>query len=199
MGTLPPPGRIQKPHFNSPQRHKQPPALRQPVVSRSGPPTAGTSRRNTAVRHHRHFNAPGLAIAAAQPDVLEDKARKMLNRVQNRFNLQLHRWSFGFIGLFVSPNGRINPRPVFFCPKRAILPRGSGDRALQEGNLSTEPSVDCGCIRPARASNRGRTCSVAMPSQAMVQSEKLTNPFGRQTAIFIPRLPTNCATHPAIF
>jgi hypothetical protein len=30
----------------------------------------------------------------------------------------------------------------------------------------------------------------------MVQSEKLTTPFGRQAAIFMPRLPTNCATDP---
>jgi predicted GH43/DUF377 family glycosyl hydrolase len=30
----------------------------------------------------------------------------------------------------------------------------------------------------------------------MLQSEKLTNPFGRQAAIPIPCLPTNCATQP---
>src|SRR5204863_9374751 len=96
-----------------------------------------------------HFNAqapPGTA----QPHVLVNKAAKMLNAVQDRLNFQLHGWSFGLV-CSIAGSKRLNKlgTSFFAVGHCATLPCGSGDRALQECNLSTGPSVDCSdCIPP---------------------------------------------------
>src|SRR5207247_2633020 len=76
---------------------------------------------------------------------------------------------------------------------------GSGDRALQECNLSTEPSVDCASIPPGPSDCLGRDDRIHFrdaPPQATVQSEKLIlYSVGRQAA-FISKSPTNPATEP---
>lgn len=67
------------------------------------------------------------------------------------------------------------PKTSFVLPTaRAILPRGSGDRALQECNLSTEPSMDCSdCIPPGPGTRLGRVFASWDASASHGQSEKL--------------------------
>jgi hypothetical protein len=62
---------------------------------------------NARVRQDDNLNVPGLAIPLTfQPDVLINKSWKMLNGVQNRLNLQWHRWSwvrgFAFFSQFTN-------------------------------------------------------------------------------------------------
>jgi len=50
------------------------------------------------VRIQRDFDAAGPPVPVTlEPDVLKNKSRKMLNGVQNGLNLQLHRWSLGWL------------------------------------------------------------------------------------------------------
>jgi len=101
--------------------------------------------------------------------------------------LQLHGWSLGLFCSIDLNTDCHNPRPAFFHPFGAFLSRnplivfscGLGDRALQECNLSTKPSVDCS-IRipsgPGKNSDR-----ISAPKDAIAshgQSEKL-NPHSR--------------------
>jgi hypothetical protein len=89
-----PPGGIEKPCHNPPQGWKEKPALRQPVITRSGLETAGTLGRDGRVRLDGDFDTTGLAIAmAVEADVSENESGKTLNHVQNGLNLQLNSWS----------------------------------------------------------------------------------------------------------
>jgi hypothetical protein len=98
LRAVDPPGGVEEPRHDAPQRHKEPPALRQAVIARSGPQAAGTLGRDAAVGLDRDSEAPGLAVGmAVEADVLENKAGKMLKGVQNGLNLQLHRWSSGLM------------------------------------------------------------------------------------------------------
>ena len=91
-----PPGRVEKPRHDAPQRHKEPGALLQPVVARSGLEAAGTFGGDGWVRLDGDFDATGLAIPmAVEADVVENEPGKMLNRVQNGLNVQLNSWSPG--------------------------------------------------------------------------------------------------------
>jgi hypothetical protein len=112
--------------------------------------------------------------ATAQPDVLINETGKMLNAVQNRLKLQLHGWSSGLMGSIDSQTDWVNRRPVFFHWERAILGRVSEDRALQECNPSTEPSVDCSdCIPPGSGKVPGRVFVFGNASASHGPSEKL--------------------------
>ena len=72
-----PPGGIEKPRHNPPQRQKEKPALRQPVITRSGLETAGTLGRDGRVRLDGDFDATGLAIAMAlEADVAGKRIRE---------------------------------------------------------------------------------------------------------------------------
>jgi hypothetical protein len=108
------------------------------------------------VRHQGDLNGK-LTSWAAQPDVLVNEAREMLNSVQKRLNFQLHSWSSWLIGSIDRNTDRITEdQPFFHHPQPSTLQApvvrsacGSGDKALQECNLSTEPSMDCSnCIPP---------------------------------------------------
>jgi hypothetical protein len=132
------------------------------------------------------------AIAvAADPDVLINEAGKMLNGVQKGLNLQLHGWSLGLFGSIDFDTDCHSPRPAFFHPARAFLFRdlliacfcGLGDRALQECNPSTKPSVDCSDRIPSGP--RKNSDRISTPKDAIAshgQSEKLISycrPSGR--------------------
>jgi hypothetical protein len=155
------------------------------------------------MRLQADLNTTEPTSGATQPDVLVYKACKMLNPVQKRLNFQLHRWSLGSLCLIdldidsVTQDQLLFHRPPDFLPSssRATFLYGPGDRALQECNLSTGPSVDCECIRPARCRKLVPDYPPTMLSQAMVQSEKLIVSTGRQAA-FITRLPTNQSVDP---
>jgi hypothetical protein len=73
------------------------------------------------MRLQPHFNVSGLAPPRAKPDLLVNKADKMLNAVQNRLNFQLHRCSCA--GLFAfSSNSQTNQNAwrtaiAFSCAK----------------------------------------------------------------------------------
>jgi hypothetical protein len=123
----------------------------------------------------RDLEAAGPAIpVTVETDVLENKSRKMLKRVQDGLNLQLHSWSSGFT--FNRFRKRLDkPKTSFVLPTaRAILPRGSGDRALQECNPSTEPPMDCSdCIPPGSGKLSNRVLALEDASAGHGQSEKL--------------------------
>ena len=135
--TFHPSGRIQKVGLDAPQRHEEPPALRQPIVTRRGPATGRTFAPNALVGGQGDLNAPGLFLMATEPDLLVNKTRKTLNPVQDRLNFQLHRWSSGLTCSIAAQNDWITEDQLFFHWRRAILWCGSGDRALQECNPST--------------------------------------------------------------
>jgi len=62
---------------------------------------------------------------------------------------------------------------------------GQGDKALQECNLSTWPSLDCRkSIRPGRQTLRSGLF-VEDALQAKVQSEKLIVPFERSELVYL--------------
>jgi hypothetical protein len=112
-----PPGRVEKPRHDAPQRHKEPGALLQPVVARSGLEAAGTFGGDGWVRLDGDFDATGLAIPmAVEADVVENEPGKMLNRVQNGLNVQLNSWSPGR-GLLRSSR-RPRPETARGCPGR---------------------------------------------------------------------------------
>jgi hypothetical protein len=75
------------------------------------------------VRCDDKLNVTGLAVPVMpEPNVLEDKARKMLNGIQNRLNLQQYRWSLagGFVFQFnaqTSP-GQNDQRWLFSSPAK---------------------------------------------------------------------------------
>ncbi|MEI6779667.1 MAG: HipA domain-containing protein [Verrucomicrobiota bacterium] len=120
----------------------------------------------------------------------------MLKGVQKRLNLQLHCWSCGLMCSIDSSNDWINRRPVFFYPQRVILFCGPGDKALQECNLSTEPSVDCSdCIPPGSGKLPDRVFAFWDASASHGQSEKLIVPSAVRPPFF-HGLPTNSATDP---
>jgi hypothetical protein len=98
----------------------------------------GTQGRATRVGHDGYLQA-GLARPLIQePDVLENKAWKMLNRVQNSLNFQLHRWSrfrwFSFIFNSQTKRSRRDQRCLFPYsinpPRRCELKRATG-RAVE--------------------------------------------------------------------
>ncbi len=91
-----PPSGVEKPRHDAPQRHKEPGALLQSVIARSGLEATGTLGEDARVRLDSDFDATGLAIPmAVQANVAENESGKTLNRVQNGFNLQLNSWSPG--------------------------------------------------------------------------------------------------------
>jgi hypothetical protein len=74
---------------------------------------------------------------------------------------------------------------------------GPGDRALQECNLSTEPSVDCESVPPRFGITPNRGCFPGMPSQPRLKRKThplYCRPLGRFHHQFTPEL---CCT--AIF
>jgi len=91
-----PPGRVEKPRHDAPQRHKEPGTLRQLVIARRWLEAAGAPGGPGLVRLDGDFDATGLAVAIApKPDVPKNKSGKVLNRVQHGLNLQLNSWSPG--------------------------------------------------------------------------------------------------------
>src|SRR5438477_7297881 len=133
-----------------PQRHEQPPALRQAVIARDRFETFRGAAAAAAVRLKVHVDSQASLGRISKADLLVNKAREMLNPVQNRLNFQLHSWSFGLLRSIACSKRLNKPETRFFAVGCcATLHCGSGDKALQECNLSTEPSMDCNdCIPP---------------------------------------------------
>ena len=89
-------GGIEKARHDTPQRHKEPRALRQAVIAWCRLEAAGAPGGSGLVRLDGDFEATGLAVAIAlKPDVAINKSGKVLNRVQHGLNLQLNSWSPG--------------------------------------------------------------------------------------------------------
>src|SRR5208283_1970045 len=113
-------------------------------------------------------------------------------------NFQLHSWSSGLM-CSIDLQKRLNkPKTSFFVVGGcATSSCGLGDKALQECNLSTEPSMDCSeCIPPgAEAMSRTGCLLLAMPLQAMVKAQNSSNSLGRRPPVLLG-LPTNSATQP---
>jgi hypothetical protein len=129
------------------------------------------------MRHQGDLNVGGPAIAVtSQLDVPKHKAGKMLNGVQDGLNLQLHCWSSGFT--FNRFRKRLDkPKTSFALPAaRAILPRSSGDRALQECNLSTQPARALQESMPRLVLHKRAGFSLLRPSAITAQCEKLIVP-----------------------
>jgi hypothetical protein len=85
------------------------------------------------VRLHRDFDAAGLAVAVAvEPDILENKSRKALNRVQNGLNLQLNSW-FPGRGLLCFVTGKLlDSSGISYF----LLPQGTSSRRFWAGAAS---------------------------------------------------------------
>src|SRR6266436_8518592 len=146
-GALHPPGGKDKEGLDVPQQHKEPRALRQPVIPRSRLEATGTLGGDASVRIQRDFDAAGPPVPVAlEPDVLKNKSRKMLNGVQNGLNLQLHRWSLGcwFAFLFNSQTNRtrkdqrllslaLPPAPMQFFTSNSLAAHLGGGRGCQGG------------------------------------------------------------------
>src|ERR1017187_2008443 len=74
---------------------------------------------------------------------------------------------------------------------------GPGDRALQECNPSTEPSVDCESVPPRFGITPNRGCFPGMPSQPRLKRKThplYCRPLGRFHHHFTPEL-----CHTAVF
>ena len=70
---------------------------------------------------------------------------------------------------------------------------GQGDKALQECNLSTEPSVDCNdCISPGPSQVSDRVLALLGCLCNHGQSEKLIMPFERSELIYLAVASLDC-------
>jgi hypothetical protein len=177
-----PPRGVNEMRHQTPQRHKEPSTLRQVVVTRCRLATMGTPGRATRVRHEGYLQA-GLAMQLIQePNIMENKARKMLNGVQNSLNFQLHRWSrfrwFSFIFNSQTKRSRRDRRCLFSRPQPA--------RRFQvktSNRAAAEP--------PARARLRS--------SRAPCRSLRQQHPTKLKICPYpdlSQNLPANCATDP---
>src|ERR1035438_3608058 len=116
LGTFYPARRIEEPSDDSPQRYKQPPPLGQMVITGGGLEALRAFARYALVRRQGNLKTQLIAWAA-QPDVLINEAREMLNPVQKRLNFQLHGWSFWLMGSICCNTDRITEgQPFFHCP-----------------------------------------------------------------------------------
>ena len=123
-----------------------------PVIPRSGLEATGTLGGDAPVSIQRDFDAAGPPVPVAlEPDVLENKSRKMLNGVQNGLNLQLHRWSLAgwFAFLFNSQTSRtrrdqrllsllLPQAPRQFFTSNSLAAHLGGGRGCQGGVPVTE-------------------------------------------------------------
>jgi hypothetical protein len=126
LRAVDPPRGVNEMRHQTPQRHKEPSTLRQVVVTRCGLATMGTAGRATSVGQDGYLQA-GLAIALSQePDVMKNKARKMLHGVQNGLNFQLHRGSrfrwFSFLFNSQTKRSRRDQRCLFPCSLKSSPP-----------------------------------------------------------------------------
>src|SRR5206468_788286 len=154
--------------FDAPQRHEQPAPLRQSVIARSRFATFRALAADALMRLNAHVDLQTSSGRTTKLDLLVDETRKMLNPIQNRLNFQLHGWSSGLLRSIACSKRLNKPKTSFFAVGGcATLLCGPGDRALQECNLSTGPSVDCSdCIPPGSGKRSDRVFLFRMPLQA---------------------------------
>jgi len=141
---------------------------------------------------------PATRVAGSRAERLGKRTCEMLNPVQKCLNFQLHSWSSGFT-CSIECQTRLNkPKTSFFAVGScATLRCGSGDKALQECNLSTGPSVDCNdCIPPGSGKLSDRVFVFGDASASHGQSEKLIVPLSAVRPQFSIGLPTNSTTDP---
>jgi len=191
--TLHSPWRVEEIGLDAPQRHEQPSALRQSVIARGSFETFRAAAAAAAVRLKVHVDPQASPGRVSKADLLVDKAREMLNPVQNRLNFQLHSWSFGLVRSIACSKRLNKPEISFFAVGGcATLRCGSGDKALQECNLSTESSMDCSdCIPPGSGKLPDRVLALRMPLQAMVKAKNssfLFRPLGRHFQFLYPQI-----------
>jgi hypothetical protein len=137
-----PPGGIEKPGDDPPQRNKEPGAGLQAVITGGGLEAARAFGPPPAVGRHRDLDrARAARVRAAEPDVLVNKAGKRLKGVQQGLNLQLNSWSPGrglACSFFNSQATRPTDDQLFFCPPRARSRRlwaGAGERRRRASEL----------------------------------------------------------------
>jgi hypothetical protein len=143
--------------------------------------TMGTQDWTTSVGHDGYFQA-GLAIPLIQePDVMENKAWKMLNGIQNSLNFQLHRWSrfrwFSFVFNSQTKRSRRDQRCLFPQHHPALgfnLKRATGRTA----SLQLAPGCGQTNQRP----------SLTHPMFPMLFTHKLFYRPGISNAVFLPTL-----------
>ena len=133
LRALDPPGAIDEPRHQAPQRHKQPRAGRQLVITGRRFETPRALGGNPRVRQNDDLQVAGPARWLVHPDILKNKAGKMLQAVQNGFNFQLHRWSlvrwFAFLFNSQTKRSRRDQRCLFYQPhptRRLDLKRATG-------------------------------------------------------------------------
>ena len=112
------------------------------------------------------------------------KSRTRLNPMQKGLNFQRHRWSIGGVCSIAFAIHRITEDQRFFHSHRAstgqrCVPTWAcvpGDGALQECNLSTGSSLDCGCLPPAQAPGSGWSPPHRMPQQTRAKAKNSSSP-----------------------
>lgn len=157
LRTLDPPQGINEPRNHAPHRYKQPGTRRQSVIAGRWLETPRAFGRNACVRQDDDLHLTRLARPQAQqPNISVNKARKMLNVVQKRLNLQLHRWSLGgwfvfFIHSQTNPNQR-DQRCLFHWhhAARGFELKGATGRAFE-------------LLARARLRSRGTMCLPGYP------------------------------------
>src|SRR5271155_2267631 len=148
LRAVDPPGGIEKPRHDPPQRNKQPGALLQVIITGGRLETEGTFAPHPAVRRHRNLDLPRAAVAvAAEPDILINESRKMLNGVQEGLNLQLNSWSP--FRLFALPLNSQITRTV--GDQLFLLPPWTTSRRLWAGAASGGDGLPNSCSRRRRS------------------------------------------------
>ena len=113
--TVHSPWRVEEIGLDAPQRHEQPLALRQSVIAGGRFATFRAVAPAVAVRLKAHVYLQASLGRISKADLLIDKAREMLNPVQNRLNFQLHGWSFGLVRSIACSKRLNKPETSFFA------------------------------------------------------------------------------------
>src|ERR1700733_9560805 len=111
IAALDPPRCVEKPGYYPPQRHKQPAALGQPVISGCWTLTHRAPTANPAMRNHSDLNLLRVALTRAQTNVLINKTNKRLNSIQNGLNLKLNSRSLLVRVVLLLRNSRLTQQP----------------------------------------------------------------------------------------
>ncbi len=168
LRALDPPGGVKEPYHQAPQRHKQPRARRQLVITGGRFETPRAFAANACVRQNDNLKVAGpVLLPAVHANIRINKAGKRLNLVQNGLNFQLHRWSL--VGWFVFDfNHKLNRF-----------------RLISDA-FSSSPKTPARRFKLKRAT--GRACEP--PARARLRSNVSTHLTGTSL------LPTNHATQP---
>ena len=90
FGALQPPWRIPEIRFDSPERHKQPASLGQPVVARSRFTAVRTSPADALMRFNENLDRWRQLRRTMHLHTLVDEAHETLHLIEDGFNLELN-------------------------------------------------------------------------------------------------------------